>query len=290
MGKNARKAAATRRPSLTILAGLAIVVVLVVLLAIQFVQSGSSAPTPGDEGPLSSTVLANVTNVPPAVLATVGAGTAAGDIRWLPGPTRNGDTGKPLVVYVGAEYCPFCAVERWPLVVALSRFGAFQNLAGSFSASDDVYPSTPTFTFVGSSYTSQYVAFSSVEAQSNKKVNGVYPPLQTPTALQNEVFQRFNGPPFLAQNQAGGIPFIDVADHYMANGATYDPRVLGGLSRDAIAAKLQTADNDQARGILGAANRLTAAICVANANQPTSVCADPSIQQIETTLPKQPTG
>ena len=36
--------------------------------------------------------------------------------------------GKPLVVYIGAEYCPFCAAERWPMVVALSRFGTFSGL------------------------------------------------------------------------------------------------------------------------------------------------------------------
>jgi thiol-disulfide isomerase/thioredoxin len=288
MDNRARKPFATKLPIRTILTGLAIVVVLVILLVVYF--TGSRGTAPADEGPLSPAVLADVTGVSPVVLATVGAGTAAGDIVWLPGPTRNGDNGKPLVVYVGAEYCPFCAVERWPLIVALSRFGTFTNLAGSFSASDDVYPSTPTFTFVGSSYDSQYLAFSAVEVQTNKKVGGVYPPLQTPTALQNQVFQRFNGPPFLTVDQAGGIPFIDIADRYMANGATYDPTVLGGLTRDAIAAKLRTADNDTAKGILGAANRLTAAICATTSNQPAKVCSDPSIQQLETALPKQPTG
>jgi len=32
------------------------------------------------------------------------------------------------VVYIGAEYCPYCAVERWPLIVALNRFGTLTNL------------------------------------------------------------------------------------------------------------------------------------------------------------------
>ena len=76
----------------------------------------------------------------------------------------------------------------------------------------------------------------------------------------------------------------------MANGATYDPRVLGGLTRDQIAARLRTADNDTARGILGAANRLTATLCVATSNLPADVCQQPTSHQIEPTLPKQPTG
>ncbi len=36
--------------------------------------------------------------------------------------------GKPEVLFVGAEFCPFCAAERWPLIVALSRFGRFTAL------------------------------------------------------------------------------------------------------------------------------------------------------------------
>ncbi len=35
--------------------------------------------------------------------------------------------GKPEVLFVGAEFCPFCAAERWPLIVALSRFGHFST-------------------------------------------------------------------------------------------------------------------------------------------------------------------
>jgi hypothetical protein len=32
------------------------------------------------------------------------------------------------MLYIGAEYCPYCAAERWPLVMALSKFGTFSNL------------------------------------------------------------------------------------------------------------------------------------------------------------------
>ena len=39
--------------------------------------------------------------------------------------------GKPEVLYVGAEYCPFCAAERWPVVVALSRFGTWSGLSAT---------------------------------------------------------------------------------------------------------------------------------------------------------------
>ena len=54
-------------------------------------------------------------------------------------PTRA--AGKPEILYIGAEYCPYCATERWPLAVALSRFGTFTGLRGIHSSATDVYPS-----------------------------------------------------------------------------------------------------------------------------------------------------
>ena len=41
--------------------------------------------------------------------------------------------GKPGIFYYGAEYCPYCAAERWPVVVALSRFGTWSNLQQTIS-------------------------------------------------------------------------------------------------------------------------------------------------------------
>jgi hypothetical protein len=143
---------AARRRTRTILAGGLIVIVIAILVALRLSRANNAASAA--DTPLTPAVLADVTNVSPAVLAAVGAGTAAGDLTWLPGPTRLGPGGKPLVVYIGAEYCPYCAVERWPLIVALSRFGTLKNLGPSRSAADDVYPLTPSFTFVGSSYES----------------------------------------------------------------------------------------------------------------------------------------
>src|SRR5207302_7512423 len=72
-------------------------------------------------------------------------------------------TGKPQILYIGAEYCPFCAAERWSLIVALSRFGTFQHLQLTTSSASDLYPNTSTFTFYRSAYTSPYLDFQSVE-------------------------------------------------------------------------------------------------------------------------------
>ena len=46
------------------------------------------------------------------------------------------------MLYIGAEFCPYCAAMRWSMAVALSRFGTFTPLHGIHSSSTDVDPST----------------------------------------------------------------------------------------------------------------------------------------------------
>ena len=85
--------------------------------------------------------------------------------------------GKPKIVFVGAEYCPFCAAERWSMIYWLSQFGTFKGLTQIQSSSTDIYPDTNTFTFYKSSYTSQYVDFNPNEVEDRDQN-----PLQTPSA------------------------------------------------------------------------------------------------------------
>src|SRR5207245_7045155 len=123
-------------------------------------------------------------------LTAVGTGGVQNPLHTVKGPPPIlvGPTGKPQFLYVGAEYCPYCAAQRWATVVALSRFGTFSKLYQTTSSSSDVYPSTPTFTFYsalykGPVYTSSYIDFVPVETQGNvQDSSGNYPTLQTPTA------------------------------------------------------------------------------------------------------------
>jgi hypothetical protein len=74
---------------------------------------------------------------------------------------------KPEIVYAGAEYCPFCAVTRWPLAIALLRFGSFTGLEQSGSSLYDLFPGTRTLSFATARYSSPYLAFDSSEIESN---------------------------------------------------------------------------------------------------------------------------
>jgi Domain of unknown function (DUF929) len=264
----------------------AVVLVLLALVAARFLTGGSGAAPP--EGPAPATLVAQVTGIPAATLEQVGRGT----VTQLPVPVRadlqRGPNGVPLVTYVGAEYCPFCAGERWALIVALGRFGSFSGLKLSHSASDDVYPNTPTFSFVGSSYTSPYVDFSAVELQSNVRSGTGYQTLQTPTPAQISLLQKYDAPPYVPPASAGAIPFVDFANQYVMSGASFDIGVLRGMTQERVAAALQDPSTPQARGILGSANALTAATCSATGNTPAEVCGLSSVQALQATLAATP--
>ena len=102
-------------------------------------------------------VITSITGLPASELDAVGTGSANNLVKRVTANPLTGPNGHPEVFYMGAEYCPYCAAERWPMIIALSRFGTFTGLKTTSSSSTDIYPNTPTFTFHGATYTSQYV-------------------------------------------------------------------------------------------------------------------------------------
>jgi hypothetical protein len=212
--------------------------------------------------------VAAITGVATAVVNEVGPGdVTAAPVAVTATPITS--DGKPQILYVGAEFCPYCAAERWAVVNALSRFGTWSNLSLSRSASDDVFPNTPTLTFHGATYTSQYVSFAGRELQGNEKVDGQYPPLDTLAPGEQAAFTE------LSPN--GGFPFLDIGGRYAVKGATFDPGMLHGWTHEQIAQKLSDPTSGVTRAIVGAANSITKAICVLTDNQPADVCTAPGV-------------
>ncbi len=283
--KRRRYAASNRTPWGLIVGALLIILAVVGVIVYLSQQSGGSTgnvkPTP-----VSSNVLDAVTHVSPSVLSAVGTGgqqKLLTSIRSSSPPPLVGPTGKPEFFYFGAEYCPYCAAERWAMVVALSQFGTFSKLNQTTSSSTDVFPSTPTFTFYQSAYTSQYIDFVFVESTTNQSDgNGGYTTLQTPTADQTQLLTKYDGPPYLSSS--GSIPFIDVANQMLMQGANYSPQVLSSLTWDEIANDLSNPSSSVTQGIVGSANYLTAAICMATNQKPASVCTAAPIPTIQQSL------
>jgi hypothetical protein len=284
----AQRAAAQRaeqRRRLLIAGGSILVVVAVVLTFVLIKVNGKTpSGTSASNGPTGSSlasVVSKVTSVPASTLDTVGSG--GGSVNAKPikisGPALTAN-GKPEMTYIGAEYCPYCAAERWAMVVALSRFGTFSGLSTVHSASVDgaghkePFPNTPTWTFHGSSYSSQYLTFTPVEGQTNipDKASGFYTTLDKPTAAQQALLNKYDAPPVVPSGSQGAIPFIDFGNQYVISGASYGPAVLAGLSWSTIASDLHNPNSAVAKAIDGTANYMTAAICKMTGNQPASAC------------------
>jgi hypothetical protein len=270
-----RKKEARRKWLLT---GGVVVIVRAVIGAMIGIYATRGGKKNADAGrpPAAASVVKDVTTVPDSAFATVGAGATTGAPKKITGDPLVFD-GKPGLFYYGAEFCPYCATERWPVVVALSRFGTWSNLHTTTSASQDVYPNTATFSFYGAKYSSPYLGFQAVETTTNQMKNGNWEPLQKPTDAQAALVSKYDGP-------NGSIPFIDFGNKFMVSGATYNPQVLQGKSIDEIASALGDTSTDVSKSVLGAANQVTAAVCEMTGGKPGSVCDAPAIKSLRATL------
>jgi hypothetical protein len=189
----AREAAA-RRQRLLLTVGVPLVVVVAALVAVKL-ATGAGGPKSGQPASAAARgVIAQVSSVPASVLDEVGVGTAAQKPSKITASALTAD-GKPRVLYVGAEYCPYCATERWTMVVALSRFGTFTGLGHTASSPSDVYPNTATLSFHGAGYTSRNLSFTGKEIQSNQVAGGQYTTLDKLSAADQALYARYDVPP-----------------------------------------------------------------------------------------------
>lgn len=261
---------------------LAAVALLVGIFVLQARLTSSGSAVKGPSAATAAQVVRATTQVDPGVLSVVKTGGLGNPLTPVAAtPVLKDSGGKPIVLYVGGEFCPYCAAERWSLVVALSRFGTFSDLKLSQSSSTDVYPDTRTFSFAGSHYTSQYITFQGVEVADRAQQ-----PLETLTAEQQAVMAKYDAPPYTQSR--GGVPFTSVANQYLAANSGFSPRLIEGLSWEEIASRLSNPQDPATRGIVGNANYLTAAICQATDQQPASVCTVAPIPEIQQQLATHP--
>ena len=130
----ARKRAGARRRILVAIASVtAVLAVVVALVAVKL--TATPARLVASESQAPSVVVRQVTTVPAAVLARVSPGQAVTPLQTVKtsGPLL-AIGGKPAIVFVSEESCPFCAAERWSLAVALSHFGTWSHLGTTTSA------------------------------------------------------------------------------------------------------------------------------------------------------------
>ncbi|HVA70314.1 MAG TPA: DUF929 family protein [Acidimicrobiales bacterium] len=268
-----------------------VIIVVGALVIIKVASGGNAGGGPTSFQPADPTTVRELTNVPTSVFNTVGVSspvapvTAPLALKGQPELKTTNASGKslPEVFYIGGEYCPFCAAQRWPTIIALSRFGTWAGLGNMSSYSGDQYPNTPTFTFVRATYKSKYVAFVGVEAYADylNAAGTNYATLQTPTAAENAILTKYDTPKYikgLSSSQGNPIPFITYANKFLVSGASYLPTMLAGFTRNQIAAGLSNATSPVTEAIITSANDQTAAICSLTKDQPSNVCTSAGVK------------
>jgi hypothetical protein len=264
-----------------------LVVILIGVLVI--VKTTSSNPTNTADFTAVTTapaqVVHDVTNIPLSVYNKVGITSNQVPVQapivltGQPPLTIQGKT--PAMLYLGAEYCPYCAAERWAMTAALSRFGTWSNLKVTASSHTDVYPITHTFSYHGASFSSPYLTFFHIEELSNVPTsNGSYTSLESPTKEEEKVITTYSDPKYITGATAGQVsfPFINIGNKALISGASYSPGALSGLTWSEIASNLDDPTNPVTQAIVATANYMTAAICASTKNAPSSVCNSPGVE------------
>jgi len=223
--------------------------------------------------PAPSSVIATLSHVPAATTNGVGV-TSPGNPVTPPTATGNAPlwesaaqgTVRPVVFFYGAEFAPYAAAERWPVVVALARFGSFSQLGLMQSSSSVAFSDTPTFTFWHAKYSSVWIDLQADERYGSlDPTGGGYTALQIPTARQSASIAVYD-------TSAKTFPLLDIANHYVLVGSSFSPTVLDGLSQSQIADDLAYPASPVTQAIVASANEITAAICTVTGERPTAVC------------------
>jgi len=264
--------------------GLVVVIIAVVVIVAVTRTSTPSNATPVT--PVPGGVLHDVANVPASVFDKVGVTSTiqVAQPTVIPGnPPMTLQGHSPAILYYGAEYCPYCAAERWPMTVALARFGTWSNLQITGSSTIDVAPNTNTFSYHGASLESPHIFFKGIEQNTNVPLsNGRgYGILDNPTKEEAKILANYSSSKFLPNaSTSGGIsfPFVDINNGMLISGASYDPNVLAGLSWSEIAGGLSDPTNQVTQAIIATANYMSAGICQATKGQPANVCTSSGVQ------------
>jgi hypothetical protein len=260
-----------------------VLVIVVVLVVVKLVGSSTNAPPSNGPAPqaVPAATAAEVTGVPASVFAAVGVSSPTVPVtrpRPLAGQPPLTAGGKPEVLYVGTEYCAYCAAERWALVVALSRFGTLSGLGTMQASSNGAFPNLQTFTFATATYKSRYVAFVSRERYSDQQNSAgtAFSEFQQLDPALTTLLAHADTPAHTGQ-PPGVLPFVDLGNRYVSAGSSFTPAILSGLTRTEIANGLTDPKDPVTQAIVASANQLSAQICAIDGRRPLTVCTSPGV-------------
>jgi hypothetical protein len=263
-----------------------VVVIVAVLVVVKLTGSSSSSSGIASgrrPAPVPAAVVAALENAPAAVYNSAGTGGHTDPLTELKSQPGLTEHGRPRIVYIGAEYCPYCAILRWSLVAALLRFGTFTGLKETTSSAD--LAPVPSFSFLGASYTSAYVALTSYETEDRLGNT-----LQVMPKNVDELVTKYDN--------TGAIPFLDIANQHVTTGAppflvpSLDSPPISAIAgagtgdMQKIAQAIADPSSSYGRSINAVAfdietNFMTAAICRSDGGRPSAVCDSPGVRAAE---------
>ncbi len=175
-------------------------------------------------------------------------------------------SGKLYVFFMGAEYCPYSAAERWAIVRALQKFGQWDGLKQTMSAArDEPFLNLPTYDFTKANYTSPHVEFASRETKDRE-----FKPLQKLLKTEEKLVRKFN-----ADKE---IPFLLIGGRFMQVGAGFTPKIFIGHTFRQTETELKKAESEIRKTIDDEANVISALMCVSGL--PPEVCKETGIAEL----------
>jgi hypothetical protein len=229
----------------------------------------------------ASSSLVSSLQLPSSVYDTVGVSSPANPVTPLQSTgsaqlwqsSVDGDRTRPVVYFYGAEFAPYAAAQRWPLILALLRFGTFSQVGLMQSSATTAFPDLSTFTFWDVGYSSKWLMLQTVERYSSLNPTGAkYLTLQVPDARQSAAVSEY------APN-SNTFALTDVANKFVLSGSAYSPAVLDGLTQDQIAGDLANPAAPLTQAVVTAANEITATICAVDGQKPGAVCQSRAVEE-----------
>jgi hypothetical protein len=255
---------------------IAAIVLLGALVLVRDLSGPGSSSTVETFTPAPSSLISTLASVPASVYDAVGVTSPTAPVTplrpagsgrsplWL--ASQDGGPPLPVVFFYGAEFAPYAAAERWPLIVALTRFGTFTQIGLMQSSPTTAFANLSTFTFWNVAYSSHYLNLESVERYSSLDPTGArYLSLQVPDGQQSAAIASYGA-------GADTFPLLDVANRFVLDGAAFSPAVLAAFSQSQIAGYLTSPTAPLTQAVVASANEITAAICSVDGERPDAVC------------------
>jgi hypothetical protein len=179
-------------------------------------------------------------------------------------PTRH--EGKLFVFFMGAEYDPYSAAERWAVVRGLQKFGQWNGLKQTMSAArDEPFLNLPTYDFTEATYTSAHIEFVARELKDRE-----FKPLQKLLKTEEKLVHKYN-----PDKQ---IPFLLVGGQFMQIGAGFSPKIFIGHTFRQTETELKKIESEIRKTIDAEGNIIASLLCASGL--PQELCKETAVAEL----------